>query len=89
MKCLEEDTNDSKKSDGLEDNNESGSNDRNDLKQKIKSGHFVNITSLKQHYSKVMVVFLIILQTNQYILCNFLNHFSIFLYSNDLSGPCT
>ena len=78
MKCLEEDTNDSKKSDGLEDNNESGLNDRNNLKQKTKSGHFVNITSLKQHYSKVMVVFLITLQTNQYILCNFLNHFSIF-----------
>ena len=62
---MEEDKNDSNKSDGLEDDNENGSNDRNDLRPTIKSRHFVNITSLKQHYSKVMVVFLIILQTNQ------------------------
>ena len=60
LKCLEEDENDSRKSHRLKDDNKNGSNDTNDLKQKIKSRHFINITSLKQHYSKVIVIFLII-----------------------------
>ena len=56
LKCLKEDINGVIKENVQKENEKVTLDDEKKSEQKTKSGHFTNITSLKQHYSKVVAL---------------------------------
>ena len=53
LKCLEDDTKTAHANDVYKENKKDNNTPQNNSDPKIKSKYFANITSLKQHYSKV------------------------------------